>query len=180
MSTRSDLSRLRGLDIDFEAIGLLQDCANNFAYFCTPADAEYVGRIGADGVHFVLLSGDERVYCVDPGMGEPGKYVLPVGEDLRQFLSFVLFCRDANPISQIWWMGESHFREMLEEDANASWPGCEEFFAQKDAALDAIAAEFHLSPEDPFTKVKAMQAAFDPSGLNFSDEYYDILGLERP
>ncbi len=25
-----------------------------------------------------------------------------------------------------------------------------------------------------------MQAAFDPSALLFSDEYYDVLGLENP
>ena len=25
-----------------------------------------------------------------------------------------------------------------------------------------------------------MQAAFDPSALVFSDEYYDVLGLENP
>ncbi|MFR3921564.1 MAG: hypothetical protein ACLTYN_05850 [Dysosmobacter welbionis] len=28
--------------------------------------------------------------------------------------------------------------------------------------------------------MKALQAAFDPSVLEFSDEYYDTLGLENP
>ncbi len=35
-------------------------------------------------------------------------------------------------------------------------------------------------PQDPFDRVKALQAAFDPSALEFSDEYYDTLGLENP
>ena len=39
---------------------------------------------------------------------------------------------------------------------------------------------FGLEPADPFEPVKAMQAAFDPSALVFSDEYYDVLGLENP
>ncbi len=178
--TRDDLKRFRSLDIDFESIGLLQSGAEGFAYFCTPTDAEFVGRIGCDGVHFILLPGDERVFCVDPAMGEEGKYVLPVGNDLREFLSFVLFCQDANPLSQIWWMDEEKYRQLLQEDAENTWPGSEAFFERKDAALAEIAREFNLTPVDPFGKVKALQAGFDPSVLHFSDEYYDVLGLENP
>ena len=174
------MRRFRALDIDFDSIGLLQGGGDDFAYFCTPTDAEYVGRIGCDGVHFILLPGDEQIFCVDPAMGKEGKFVLPVGRDFREFLSFVLFCRDANPLSQIWWMDEQKYRQLLAEDAVQSWPGCEEFFARNAAALDAVAKEFGLTPVEPFEKVKAMQAAFDPSALNFSNEYYDVLGLERP
>ncbi len=177
--TRDDLKAFRALDIDFESIGLLQSGAEDFAYFCTPADAEFVGRIGCDGVHFILLPGDERVYCVDPAMGEEGKYVLPVAGDFREFLSFVLFCRDANPLSQIWWMTEERFRNLLAEDAAAVWPGSKEYFLRKDAALAKIAEVFGAAPMDPYEKIKALQGAFDPSILQFSDEYYDTLGIER-
>ena len=177
--TRDDLKAFRALDIDFESIGLLQSGAEDFAYFCTPADAEFVGRIGCDGVHFILLPGDERVYCVDPAMGEEGKYVLPVAGDFRVFLSFVLFCQDANPLSQIWWMTEEQFRNLLAEDAAASWPGSEEYFAKKEAALAKIAESFGVAPIEPYARAKVLQAAFNPSALNFSDEYYDTLGIER-
>ncbi len=177
--TRDDLKAFRALDIDFESIGLLQSGAEDFAYFCTPADAEFVGRIGCDGVHFILLPGDERVYCVDPAMGEEGKYVLPVAGDFRKFLSFVLFCRDANPLSQIWWMTEEQFRNLLAEDAAAGWPGSEEYFSKKDAALAKIAEAFGIAAIEPYMRVKVLQAAFNPSALNFSDEYYDTLGIER-
>ncbi len=152
--TRDDLRRFRALDIDFESIGLLQSGAEDFAYFCTPADAEFVGRIGCDGVHFILLPGDERVFCVDPAMGEEGKYILPVGSDFREFAA---------------------------EDAAARTSGdMAEYFVRKDAALAVIAGAFGLAPADPFDKVKAMQAAFDPAGLSWPDEYYDTLGLENP
>jgi len=160
---------------------LLQGGADDFAYFCTPVDAEYVGRIGCDGVHFILLPGDERVFCVDPAMGEEGKFVLPVGIDFREFLSFVLFCGDANPLSQIWWLTKERFGEFAVEDAAARQGGEQaELFAAKDAALKTIAKEFSLTPAEPYEKVKALQTSFDPSGLNFSDEYYDVLGLENP
>ena len=179
--TRDDLKCFRALDIDFDSIGLLQDWADDFAYFCTPTDAEYVGRIGCDGVHFVLLPGDERVFCVDPAMGEEGKFVLPVGSDFREFLSFVLCCQDASPLSQIWWLTQERFQTFsLENAAARQEAGNADFFAKKDSALAQIAKKFSLTPAEPFEKIKALQTEFDPSGLNFSDEYYDVLGIERP
>jgi len=176
--TRDDLGRFSQLPIDFESIGLLEPAAPQERYFCTPADAEPVGRLGCDGIHFVLLPGDERVFCVDPAMGEPGTYVLPVAGDFREFLSFVLFCRGANPLSQIWWMNDARFRKLLEEEAS-EWPGCEAFFAKKNAALKVVADAFNLIPKDPFQRVKSLQASFDSAVLHFSDEYYDVLGIER-
>lgn len=177
--TCPELKKLLEQETDWEAVGLLDLGAPQEPYFCTPVDAQPLARLGVDGVHFVLLPGDARVFCVDPAMGEHGTYVLPVAADLRELLAFVLFCRDASPLSQIWWLTEERFRQLLAEDAAATWPGCEAFFARKEAALAAIAGTFALAAADPFAKVKAMQAAFDPAVLRFSDEYYDVLGLER-
>lgn len=179
--TRDDLKRFRALDINFDSVGLLQSGEGDFAYFCTPVDAEFVGRIGCDGVHFILLPGDERVFCVDPDMGERGTYVLPVASDFREFLSFVLYCQDANPLSQIFWMTRKQYDELAAEDAAARENEYQaRFFEQKDKALAEIAKEFGLTAVDPFKKVKAMQAKFDPAVLNFSEEYYDAVGYERP
>lgn len=168
--TRDDLQRFRGLGIDPGSISLYQQ--EDAAYFCTPIDAEYVGWLGYDGVHFILLPEDERVFCVDP-WGEEGSYVLPVARDFREFLSFVLYCRDTAPLSQLYQMTEDRFRYTLAEETDA------EGSAKVDADLAAIAKKFGLSPVDPFEKVRALQAAFDPSTLKFSDEYYDTLGIER-
>ena len=58
--TRDDLRVFQGLEIDFSSIGLEQQ--DSSPYFCTPVGAEYVGWIGCDGVHFVLLpDGGETV-----------------------------------------------------------------------------------------------------------------------
>lgn len=179
MASREDVKIFCGLPIDFFSIDL-EPQSDWEPYFCTPEGAKPIGWIGSGGVHFILLPGDERVYCVDPDMGSEGSYVLPVGRDFREFLSFVLFCRDANPISQLSWMTEEQYRNLLKEDAQATWPGCEETFQHKAAALATIVDAFGLEPKDPFEPVKAMQTAFDPSTLVFSDEYYDVLGLENP
>ena len=56
----------------------------------------------------------------------------------------------------------------------------EDFLAQKRAAMEAVAAAFHLEPADPWGPVKVLQAAFDPETLVFPEEYYDVLGLEPP
>ena len=178
MSTREDLRRFYALEIDSESLGL-QRPEYSVDYFCTPVGAEHVGSLGVDGIHFVLLPRDERIFCVDPCMGEVGTYVLPVAEDFRQFLSFLLYCRDANPISPIYCLEEDRFYDLLREDANASWPGCEEFFSQKEQALATVQSAFSLTPSDPYQKVKTMQADFDANTVRFSDEYYDVLGLER-
>ena len=172
MSTREDMKRFCALDIDSGAIGLMEPSVPQKPCFCDPVEREDVGRLGCDGVHFILLPGEEKVYCVDPAMGEPGTYVLPVAKDFRQFLSFVLFCGGANPISQIWWLSRPQFETLLEEERQAEWP-------ERDAALRAVADAFALEGSDPYEKVKALQAAFDPAGVEFSEEYYDVLGLER-
>ncbi len=172
MSTREDLKRLRAMKLDFGAVGLELEEQYFCPYFCTPENYEFFASLGVDGVHFVLLPGDERVFLVDPAFGEIGSYVTPAAEDLRQFLSFLLYCRDSNVISQIWWMSEAQYRELLCEDAENPAPG-------KDEALSAIEKEFSLTPIDPYAPVKAMVNAFDPSFIRFSDEYYDVLGLER-
>ena len=177
--TRDDLRTFHELNIDFSSIGL--EWGGEFGpYFCTPVGAEEVGSIGCDGIHFVLLPGDEKVYCVDPSMGDIGTYVLPVASDFREFLSFILSCHDANPLSQIYFLTEERFRTFAEDEAEARESGdLDERFEAKDAALEMIADVFGLAPADPYEKVKALQAAFDPGILKFSDEYYDVLGIER-
>ena len=73
-------------------------------------------------------------------------------------------------------MSEESFRsDLVEMERERA-----EYAARTDAVLSVIAREFDLTPADPFEKVKALQTSFDPSELEFSDEYYDVLGLERP
>lgn len=177
--TRDDLRTFHELNIDFSALGL--EWGGEFVpYFCTPVGAEEVGSIGCDGIQFVLLPGDEKVYCVDPSMGDVGTYVLPVGSNLREFLSFLLSCHDANPLSQIYYLTEDRFRTFADDEAEAREDDdLADFFAAKDAALAAIAEAFNITPVEPYGKVKALQADFDPGVLKFSDEYYDVLGIER-
>lgn len=177
MSSREDVRTFCSLPVDFYSIEL-EPGPGAGPYFCTPEGAEIIGWL--NGIHFILLPGDETVYCVDPEMGEGGTFVLPVGRDFREFLSFLLFCRCTSPLAQIAWLEEDQFRQLLADNEQNTWPGCEETLQNQAAALAAIADTFGLEPRDPYGPVKALQAAFDPSVLTFSDEYYDTLGLENP
>ena len=180
MSTRADVKTFFGLPLDFSMLELEPETgADPVRYFCTPENAEIIGW-GSCGTHFVLLPGDEAVYCVEPELAEEGTFVLPVGADFREFLSHLLYCKCTSPLAQIFMLDATRFRKLLEDNDANTWPGCEEDFKSRDASLDLLAETFHIRSRDPFQRVKELQTGFDPSVLNFSDAYYDTLGLEKP
>lgn len=172
MASREDLKRFYALDIDFGELGLYFSGSTDMRYFCTPEGAECFASPGVDGVHYCLLPGEEAVYVVCPMCCEEGRYVLPVAEDFREFLSFLLYCGAEAALGQMpLWDTEERFQAYLAE---------QERDAETQAVLDTIASAFKVEQKNPYKKVKALQAAFDPSCLAFSDEYYDVLGLENP
>ena len=180
MSTRKDIRAFFGLPLDFSMLELEPETGEDpVRYFCTPENAELIGW-GSSGTHFVLLPGDEAVYCVEPELAGEGTFVLPVGADFREFLSHLLFCKCTSPLAQIFMMDEARFRKLLRDNGANTWPGCEADLRRQDASLALVAEMFQIQPQDPFQRVKALQAAFDPSALEFSDEYYDTLGLDNP
>lgn len=180
MSTREDVKTFFGLPLDFSMLELEPETgADPVRYFCTPENAEIIGW-GSCGTHFVLLPGDEAVYCVEPELAEEGTFVLPVGADFREFVSHLLYCKCTSPLAQIFMLDATRFRKLLEDNDANTWPGCEEDFKSRDASLDLLAETFHIRSRDPFQRVKELQTGFDPSVLNFSDAYYDTLVLEKP
>ena len=180
MSTRENVKTFFGLPLDFSMLELEPETgADPVRYFCTPENAEIIGW-GSCGTHFVLLPGDEAVYCVEPELAEEGTFVLPVGADFREFVSHLLYCKCTSPLAQIFMLDATRFRKLLEDNDANTWPGCEEDFKSRDASLDLLAETFHIRSRDPFQRVKELQTGFDPSVLNFSDAYYDTLGLEKP
>ena len=180
MSTREDVKTFFGLPLDFSMLELEPETgADPVRYFCTPENAEIIGW-GSCGTHFVLLPGDEAVYCVEPELAEEGTFVLPVGADFREFVSHLLYCKCTSPLAQIFMLDATRFRKLREDNDANTWPGCEEDFKSGDASLALLAETFHIRSRDPFQRVKELQTGFDPSVLNFSDAYYDTLGLEKP
>ena len=51
---------------------------------------------------------------------------------------------------------------------------------EQKATLSYLETELEISPIDnPYDYVKELQSRFDNSGIEYSDEYYDVLGIDR-
>ncbi|MEG2138442.1 MAG: hypothetical protein RRY64_07240 [Oscillospiraceae bacterium] len=89
------------------------------------------------------------------------------------FMRLVLACEGANPVEQIIWMDKTKFRQHLQEEHKL-------ITQEKKAVLSVLAEKLELAPmENAFEYVKSLQSKFDDSKIQFSDEYYDSLGIER-
>ncbi|MBQ6933461.1 MAG: hypothetical protein IJN37_03630, partial [Clostridia bacterium] len=75
--------------------GITLECAGfdergeNIPYFCTPADANILGRPGVDGIHFCFVPEyGETVFCISPMNGaEDAIHV--VSNNFTDFLSLL-------------------------------------------------------------------------------------------
>ena len=52
---------------------------------------------------------------------------------------------------------------------------------EQEAARNLLQQRLGLLPmENPFEYVKSVQKGFDDSRMQYSDEYYDVTGIENP
>lgn len=163
--------RYQALGLDGALIGLEPGPAAGDS-FCTPKGARVIGWENA--IHYCFIRGyGEMVFAVNPESCAD-RYVYPLAENFRDFLSLILACGSTTAVEQIINWDRDAFADFLSGPDNAMVPG------QQDA-LTALQKGLRLtSMQDPFGYVKAVQARFDDSKLRFSDRYYDTLGLARP
>lgn len=163
--------KYKKLNIDGSRIGLERGSEIG-GYFCTPKGARVIGW--DNGIHYCFIRGyGEMVFAVNPETGAD-KYVYPLAESFEAFLRLILACGHTAPVEQIIMWTEEQFKEFLTSDYNAFMPGQQE-------VLDTITEKLKLKPMAvPYQYVKQLQAQFDDSKIEFSDEYYDTLGLELP
>lgn len=188
------------LPIDFSSVELYPD-KDFSSYFCTPNGARLLGCIGTDGVHFCdipTVCGD-TVFSISPMNGEP--FILPIAANFVDFLCEVYTCRSAGVVEQLAWMEEKcaadHLAYTLLLDTSTDPAKLQQacrFFglsesllpdtaarSAKQDALNTICRVFDLSPIDNvYQHIHQVRQNFDFSVLSFSDEYYDVLGLEKP
>ncbi len=146
------------------------DCSDN-SYFCYPVNAKPIGFEGSILYCFLPEYG-EVVFAANPESCAD-KYVYPLAENFSDFMRLVLACGTANPVEQIVWMNKDKFQQHLQEEQRI-------MTQEQKAALSVLAEKLELAPmENPFEYVKALQSVFDDSKIQFSDEYYDVLGIER-
>lgn len=141
-------------------------------YFCYPVNAEAIGFEGCILYCFLPEYG-EMVFACNPESCAD-RYVYPLAADFEDFIRLVLACGTANPMEQIIWMDKNKFEEhMAGEEGNLTE-------AQK-AAVQQLQHGLDLLPmENPFEYVKSIQKDFDGGRIQYSDEYYDVTGIENP
>ena len=166
------LEKFKNLDMDKSLIGL-EKGGSEGGYFCTPVGAKVIGW-ECEGIHYCFIEGfGEMVFAVNPETAEE-HYVRPLVKNFNDFLSLVLACKGTTAAEQISGWNKKQFEEFLaNEDPD--------FAAKRQVVLDKIQNELGITPiGNPFEYVKAIQSEFDYSKIQFTEEYYDVLGLELP
>lgn len=149
----------------------LESTENLYPYWCYPLNAKPIGLEGCILYCFIEGYGD-MVFASNPETCVD-KNVYPLAYCFEDFIKLILACGSANPVEQIGWMNRDKFEEHLNNERMNQTE-------EHTKVLQTLKEAFNLEPiDDPFNYVKEIQKSFDDSKIEFSDEYYDILGIER-
>ena len=159
------------LDIDSSLISLEKAGAGYSEYFCYPINAKAIGFEGC--IMYCFIDGyEETVFACNPESCAD-KYVYPLARNFYDFICLILACGSANPVEQIVWMNKQQFEQHLQDEQEIQT-------TEQKELLTFLEKELHITAmEHPFEYVKEVQSACDYSKIQFSDEYYDILGIKR-
>lgn len=163
--------KYKKLNIDTTLIGLEK---GSWAgdYFCTPKGATIIGW--ENSIHYCFIKGyGEMVFAVNPETCAD-KYVYPLAENFEEFLRIILACGSTTAVEQIIGWTKEQFVEFLKSSDNA-------FVSNQADVLEKLKDELKIEPrENVYEYVKNIQANFDDSKIEYTEEYYDTLGLENP
>ena len=116
------------------------------------------------------------VFCVNPETC-CDYCVYPIARNFRDFLGLILAAGNTNTLQQIIWWDKKMFDNFVnspEEQEYQSRP-------EVKSVLDTICKEMDIVVMDtPFVYVKDLQSNFPYEQIQFTNEYYDTLGMERP
>ncbi len=157
------------LNIDSSLISL--EKAGYTDGFCYPTNARAIGFEGCIMYCFIDGYGETVFSCNPESCADI--YIYPLAKNFEDFISLILACGSANPVEQIVWMNRRQFEEHLQNEK-------ERETAEQKELLSLLEKEFHISAmENPFEYVKKLQSGFDYSKIQYRDEYYEILEIEK-
>jgi len=163
--------KYKKLNIDTTLIGLEKGSTTG-EYFCTPKGATVIGW--ENSIHYCFIEGfGEMVFAVNPETCVD-KYVYPLAESFEEFLRLILACGSTTAVEQIIGWTKEQFVEFVDSSDNAFVPNQAE-------VLKKLKEELNIEQrENVYEYVKEIQANFDDSKIEYTEEYYDTLGLENP
>lgn len=167
------LQKYNSLKIHGEYIGL-EKGSEVGDYFCTPVGAKVFAW--DNGIHYCFIEGfGEMVFCVNPETC-CDYYVYPLAKNFDDFLRLVLATKNTNVMQQIILWDKQRYLDFINSLDNVKYDNSAEVVT----ALNAIRTELGISEmENPFEYIKDVQKDFPYERIKFSDEFYDVTGIDR-
>ncbi len=163
--------KYRALPID-KGLLCLEPGAITTQYFCYPVNAEPIGFEGCILYCFLPEYGEMVFACNPESCADQNVY--PLAANFEDFIRLILACGTANPVEQIVWMTRKQFDEHIANEKAI-------LTDEQKVAGNLLQQKLGLLPmNDPFEYVKSIQKGFDDSKIQYSDEYYDVTGIENP
>ncbi len=164
-------TKFKKLGIDLSPVGI-DSHTENIRYFCTPIGMRFLGWAGVDGIHYGFVRGcGEMVFAVNP-TNFGGEYVHPIAENFEDFLRLLIACGDCAALEQAWQWDKIQFTEFLQK-----YPPEE----SQRVVMSEIAEKTGLNAmENVWEYLFFVRNNFDNSKLQFRDEYYETLGVDKP
>ena len=161
--------RYKKLNVDGSLI-CLEKVKDITPYFCYPTNAKPIGFEGCIMYCFIKPYG-ETVFACNPETCADS-YVYPLARTFEDFLRLILACGSTNPIEQIVYMNKERFLKLLQTEESKRTD-------EHKTLLCYLETQLGIFPmENPYEYVKEVQSDFDGSGIKYSNEYYDVLGLK--
>ena len=151
------------MKIDLSVLGF--DMNGDFElYYCTPKNAQVLAASGVDGIHYCIIPQfGEIIFAVSPM--NFGDCVHPIARNFEDLLRLLLHCGDIAALEQCYAWDEEQYKAFLTDYSPTE---------KQQAVLDEIKNKCGLEPvSDSFAYVKELQAEFDLSEIQYTEDYYD-------
>lgn len=161
------------LAINTAPIGLALE--ENQSYFCTPVGAKIIGW--DNGIHYCFINNYEgMIFAVNPESCCDYD-VYPIAKNFTDFLKLLLSTKNTNTLQQIILWDKQKFNEFIDDSMNIEYDNSSEVTT----LLNTIKTELKITEmQNPFEYVKELQKDFDYTTIQFTNEYYDVTGIEKP
>ena len=161
----------KNLNLDTSSVAL-ESTEYLYPYWCYPLNSKPIGLEGC--ILYCFIDGyGEMVFASNPESCADSN-VYPLANSFEDFMRLIVACGSANPVEQIVWMSKQRFEEHLRTEKSVQTK-------EQEKVLEQLKTAFELTAmEKPYEYVKNIQKDFDDSKIKYSDEYYDIKGIEKP
>ncbi len=163
-------SEFQKTNIDLSVLGFEPE-QEDTGYYCTPKNADIIGRAGVDGIHYctIPMFGD-LIFTVSPM--NFGDCVHPIARNFEDLLRLLLNGVDMAALEQCYAWDRAQYEAFLIDCPVTS---------EQEAVLNELREKLKLEPmSDAYSYVKALQAEFDYSELQYKEEYYETVAEDTP